>query len=296
VHGRPDAGRQDREEKEVRDLEGKVAVITGGASGIGFAVAEALAAKGARVALADVEADALETAVATLAANGAKEVTGIRTDVSELESVQALRAAVESELGPVDLLFNNAGVGAGGLCWAVEHSSWRWVLGVNLWGVIHGIEVFVPGMVERGTGHIVNTASLAGLLATPGMAPYTASKHAVVGISETLLRDLETVGSSVRVSVLCPGMVRTRIAESARNRPESLAREVEDPMESIIGPIFRALVDKGTEPAQIASEVVTAIEEERFWILPHRDRFAKAIESRFASAVREEPPPPTMIT
>jgi NAD(P)-dependent dehydrogenase (short-subunit alcohol dehydrogenase family) len=280
----------------VQDLEGKVAVVTGGASGIGYAIAAAFAERGVRLALADIESDALDKAVSSLADQGAKEVTGVVTDVSDLESVKALRESVEAQLGPVDLLFNNAGVGGGGLSWQMEHSTWQWVLGVNLWGVIHGIEVFVPGMVERGSGHIVNTASLAGLIVAPGMGPYTASKHAVVGISETLLRDFQTVGSPVGVSVLCPGMVRTKIAESARNRPESLALEVEDPMAAILGPLFQALVEAGTDPAEIAAEVVAAVEEGRFWILPHRERFGEAVEARFAAAARQEEPPSALLT
>jgi NAD(P)-dependent dehydrogenase (short-subunit alcohol dehydrogenase family) len=275
----------------VQDLEGKLAVITGGASGIGYAVAAALAERGVRLALADIESEALDKAVSALSDQGAKEVTGVVTDVSDLDSVKALRESVESQFGPTDLLFNNAGVGGGGLTWQMEHSTWQWVLGVNLWGVIHGIEVFVPGMVERGSGHVVNTASLAGLIVAPGMAPYTASKHAVIGISETLLRDLTTVGSPVGVSVLCPGMVRTKIAESARNRPDTLALETEDPMAAVLGPLFQALVEAGTDPAEIAAEVVAAVEEGRFWILPHREQYGETIEARFAAAVAQDPPP-----
>lgn len=280
----------------MQDFEGKVAVITGGASGIGYAIAEALAGRGVRLALADIETGPLEAAVAALTEQGAKEVLGIPTDVSDFESVLALREAVEAQLGPTDLLFNNAGVGGGGMTWLVEQKTWQWVLGVNLWGVIHGIQVFVPGMVERGSGHVVNTSSLAGLIVAPGMAPYTASKHAVVGISETLHRDLSMFGSPVGVSVLCPGMVRTKIAESARNRPEDLSPEQEDPMAAILGPIFQGLVEAGSEPAEIADEVIKAIEENRFWILPHREKFGESIEGRFAAAVRQEEPPVTRLT
>lgn len=274
----------------MEDLEGKVAVITGGASGIGLAVAEALAGRGVRLALADIETEVLDKAVELLRAGGA-EVTGVRTDVSDLDSVKALRDSVEADLGPTDLLFNNAGVGAGGLSWQIEHSTWQWVLGVNLWGVIHGIEVFVPGMVERGSGHIINTGSLAGLIAPRAMAPYTASKHAVVGLSEGLLHDLDLIGSKVRVSVLCPGMVRTQIARSARNRPEELTPKVQDQMGETFVAILQSLTDAGADPAEIAAEVVAAIEAERFWVLPHRDQFGAAIEARFAAAVRQEPPP-----
>jgi NAD(P)-dependent dehydrogenase (short-subunit alcohol dehydrogenase family) len=279
----------------VKDLSGKVAVVTGAASGIGFAITEALCERGARVVLADIEKVPLDDASARLSADGA-EVLPVITDVGDLESVLALRQAVEDHLGPAELLFNNAGVAGGGLTWQVPHSTWKWVLGVNLWGVIHGIEVFVPGMVERDAGHVVNTASVAGLLASPAMGPYTASKHAVVGISETLRHDLQLTGSNVRVSVLCPGFVRTRIGESERNRHDGSEAEPAGPLGELFAPIIRQAIEEGIAPEVVAGHVLTAIDEERFWILTHAEQFGAMITDRFGAAVRGENPPPFTIT
>ncbi len=271
------------------DLTGKVAVITGGASGIGLACAEALAGRGARVALADVEEPALEEAVAKLAAGGA-EAIGVATDVSDLSSVQALRAEVQGRLGPADILMNNAGVGGGGPTWQVPHAAWQWVLGVNLWGVIHGLETFLPGMVERDHGHVINTASLAGLVATPGMAPYTASKHAVVGISESLYWDLQVSGSGVKVSVLCPGFVKTRIGESVRNWPaDRLGERAAGEIDPEFAPLVQGLIDSGIDPSAVAEQVMEAVDCGRFWILTHPE-LSGAITSRFERAVKGEEP------
>ncbi|HAM01902.1 MAG TPA: hypothetical protein DCQ30_06690, partial [Acidimicrobiaceae bacterium] len=187
----------------MEELRGKVAVVTGAASGIGLAVSRKAAAEGMRLVVADIEEGPLKAAADELSAAGA-EVLAVPTDVSERSSVQTLCDAALERFGTVHLLHNNAGVGAGGPLWEVPEADWRWVLGVNLWGVIHGIGVFVPHMVARGEGHVVNTASLAGLASPPFMGPYNAAKHAVVTISETLAKDLRTMGSPVGVSVLCP--------------------------------------------------------------------------------------------
>jgi NAD(P)-dependent dehydrogenase (short-subunit alcohol dehydrogenase family) len=278
----------------VKDLAGKAAVVTGAASGIGLAITEALCRRGVRVAMADIEQAALTEASARLAGGGA-EVLPVITDVGDLESVRALRERAEEHFGPAELLFNNAGVGGGGLIWQIPHAVWEWVLAANLWGVINGIEVFVPGMVERDSGHVVNTASVAGLLAPPAMAPYTASKHAVVGISETLWHDLQLAGSHVRVSVLCPGFVRTRIGESARNRPDVAGSEPADPLSEVFAPLIRQAIEGGVAPEVVAGAVLAAIDAERFWILTHSE-FGERITARFGAAVRGEDPATAIIT
>ena len=203
------------------DLAGKVAVVTGAASGIGLAIAEKCVSEQMKVVLADVEEDALELAADRLAQRG--PVLAVPTDVSVAESVDELRRQAEA-FGPVHLVCNNAGVSTAGpgAAWEKPVSAWDWVLGVNLWGVIHGIRAFMPGMVERDQGHIVNTASIAGFLPFPFAAPYAASKHAVVGISTSIYHELELRGSNVHVSVLCPGWIRTNIADAERNWPERL--------------------------------------------------------------------------
>jgi NAD(P)-dependent dehydrogenase (short-subunit alcohol dehydrogenase family) len=213
----------------VKDLRDRTAVITGGASGIGRAMAGRFAAEGMKIVLADVEAEALDRAVEELRGRGAAAV-GVRADVSRAGDVEAIAAEAERAFGPVHVLCNNAGVAAGGPLWKLSEADWAWVLGVNLWGVVHGIRAFVPRMIEHGgEGHVVNTASVAGLAAGPWFGPYCASKHAVVAISETLHHELALTGSAIKVSVLCPGFVKTRIAESHRNRPADLQRDPAEP-------------------------------------------------------------------
>lgn len=253
----------------MEELRGKVAVVTGAASGIGLGVSRRAAAKGMRLVVADIEEGPLKAAADELSAGGT-EVLAVPTDVSERSSVEALCEAALERFGTVHLLHNNAGVGAGGPLWTIPEADWRWVLGVNLWGVIHGIGVFVPHMVAQGEGHVVNTASLAGLTSPPFMGPYNASKHAVVTISETLAKDLRTMGSPVGVSVLCPGFVRTGIADSARNRPAwaQVPDEEAAGAEQLVE-ILRGLVAGGIDPAQVAEAVFEAVRSERFYVLTH---------------------------
>jgi NAD(P)-dependent dehydrogenase (short-subunit alcohol dehydrogenase family) len=251
----------------VQDLNGKVAVVTGGASGIGNALARRFASEGAQIVIGDIEVDALERAVAELRASGASAV-GIVTDVTDPARMQALADAAVERFGGVHVFCNNAGVGGGGLSWEMPLSTWEWVIGVNMWGVIHGVRTFVPLLMQQTEAHIVNTASVAGLVAAPFMGPYNASKHAVVAISETLHHELGMVAPQVKVSVLCPGWVNTKIAESGRNRPEHL-QEDDAVADGDGAALLRGLVEKGMPPEEVAGKVRDAIRDERFWVLTH---------------------------
>jgi NAD(P)-dependent dehydrogenase (short-subunit alcohol dehydrogenase family) len=275
------------------ELAGKVAVVTGAASGIGYALSELWVTHGMKVVLADIEVDALEKAADRLGERG--KVIAVPTDVSLPESVDELKRQAES-FGQVQVVCNNAGVAGtgGGRAWDKPLSEWQWLLGVNLWGVINGIRAFMPGMVERDEGHIVNTASVAGLLPLPFGSDYAASKHAVVGISLSIHQELAMLGSHVRVSVLCPGWVRTRIADSPRNwldrlgtAPEIQATEMTQKFETMM----RSLVEGGIEPAEVAQQVLDAVQEERFWVLPNAESLGPAIRDVAASAVEGRNPP-----
>jgi NAD(P)-dependent dehydrogenase (short-subunit alcohol dehydrogenase family) len=274
-------------------LQGKVAVITGAASGIGRAVAEQAAAAGMRVVLADVEEAALKEAENELTALGA-EALAVVTDVSEAASVAALRDRALERFDAVHLVHNNAGVGGGGPIWEVPEHDWRWTLGVNLWGVVHGIATFVPLLIEQGEGHVVNTASIAGLTSAPFLGPYNASKQAVVAISETLYKDLHARGvTGVGVSVLCPGFVQTRIAESGRNRPTWAPERQVEGAEELRGAIA-GMVDGGIPPALVAARVLDAVRTDTFYILTHPELDA-AIRTRFDDILEGRPPSPTII-
>jgi NAD(P)-dependent dehydrogenase (short-subunit alcohol dehydrogenase family) len=271
----------------MKELQGKVAVITGGASGIGRAVAEAAAEAGMKVVLADIEEAALKEADVAMAASGA-DVLSVVTDVSVGSSVEELRDKALSRFGTVHLVHNNAGVAVGGPLWTVSEADWTWVLGVNLWGVIHGIRAFVPVLLEQGEGHVVNTASLAGLTSPGLLGPYNVTKHSVVTLSETLYRDLEMFGSPVGVSVLCPGFVQTRIAESDRNRP-SWAPSAELPQAAEFQDVVRSLVAAGIEPTDVAEKVLSAVRHNRFYIITHDDTHAM-VETRMRDILEERNP------
>ncbi len=257
----------------MKDFQGKVAVVTGAASGIGRALAEKCVKEGMRVVLADVEEQALQQTANELKVGGA-DVQVIRTDVSKAEQVEALANKAFATYGVVHLLFNNAGVGAGTTIWESSLDDWQWVLGVNLWGVIHGIHFFVPRMLAQNEeGYIVNTASSAGFVAHAGTGIYKASKHAVVSLSETLFLELAERGTQLKTSILCPEWVQTRIMESGRNRPIELSHastdlQMDAETLNAIQKQFQE-IQKGMPPAQVADITFDAIREEKFYIFTH---------------------------
>jgi NAD(P)-dependent dehydrogenase (short-subunit alcohol dehydrogenase family) len=253
----------------MQQLRGKVAVVTGGASGIGFALAERAAREEMLLVVADVEPGALDEAVARLKAMGA-EVEGVRTDVTDPVQVQSLADATVERFGGVHLVCNNAGVATGGVSGEMPVESWEWVLGVNMWGVVHVIRTFVPLLIAQPEGHIVNTASVAGLVAAPFMGPYNASKHAAVAISETLHHELAMMAPHVKVSTLCPGWVNTRIFESSRNRPAHLQTPSEGEAAGAAA-LMQAVLDNAMEPAAVADKTFAAVKAEQFWVLTHDD-------------------------
>lgn len=278
----------------MKAFQGKVAVVTGAASGIGRALAERCAQEGMKVVLADIEEQALVQASQDLAAQGTQTLA-VPTDVSQAGDVEELARKAFETYSEVHLLFNNAGVGGGKTVWESTLADWEWVLGVNLWGVIHGIHFFVSRMLEqRSEGHIVNTASMAGLVSGPGQSIYKVSKHGVVTLSETLYYELALRGARLKVSVLCPGFVNTNVLDSQRNRPARLqnAPDGEKPFspqaEAALQRVQQALRD-GMPPRQVANIVFEAIREERFYILTH-PTWKGAIQSRMEDILHERNP------
>ncbi|GAB3376766.1 SDR family oxidoreductase [Massilia agri] len=280
----------------MKDFRGKVAVITGGASGLGREFANMAAGLGMKLVLADVQAKALEHATEELLDVGA-EVLSMVCDVSKGSHVQELADSAIARFGAVHLVFNNAGVGSGGLIWENSEQDWEWVLGVNLWGVVHGVRVFTRAMLECAArdsdyeGHIVNTASMAGLLCPPAMGVYNVSKHAVVALSETLYHDLALVDAPIKASVLCPYFVSTGIARSHRNRPEELESEEKvTPSQVAAQMMTEKAVESGKVTAQdVARITFDAIREERFYIYSHPQALGAAAE-RFEAIVKGAQP------
>ena len=263
------------------DFGGKTAVITGAGSGIGRALAFVAAARGVNVVLADVNEQDLATVAEELRVQGADPLLA-PTNVSRWEDVAKLERSAVTRFGKVHLLFNNAGVSAAPRrLWESSLEDWDWVTGVNQMGVVYGAKAFVPGMLEHGeSAHIVNTASIAGLISNSRMNAYAVTKHAVVALSETLYLDLQEVGANIGVSVLCPAWVKTRIHQSQRNRPASKREQSQlDDTSAKTASAVGDLVEGGLEPAEVAETVFKAIEENTFYILTHK-RFNQFIEQR----------------
>ena len=280
----------------MKDYKDKVAVITSAASGIGFGLAEHAAKEGMKVVLADVEENALEQAEKQLKEMGV-ETLAVKTDVSKAEEVEELAKKTIESFGAVHFLCNNAGVAGGGTVWDSKLADWRWVLGVNLWGVIHGLHYFVPIMLDQDIEcHIVNTASTAGLIASPRMAPYAVSKHGIVAISETLYKQLEERKTKIRVSVLCPGYVRTRLTESDRNRPKELSNDTSedesgwDEEMQVFLDKARQLVESGIPPKQVAEIVFNAVNENKFYIFPNSGDFKLLMQARMDDILQKRNP------
>ena len=246
------------------DLQGKVAVVTGAASGIGLAMAEAFIAEGMSVVLADVDEEALAREATRLEAGGASTL-GVLCDVTDPAAIQALAEATDEHFGATHVLCNNAGVGPTGPMLATTPKEWQWTVGVNLLSVAYGVTTFAPRMVAQGEGHIVNTASQAGLMTHELLGMYSATKHGVVGLSEALYREQQDTG--VGVSCLCPEFVRTNIFDVARLRPDWV--EVDDAHDALVAPLTEALHATGIGPDEAAAAVVAAVREDRFWILTH---------------------------
>ncbi len=258
------------------ELAGRSAVVTGAGSGIGQALAHAFAGEGMRVAIADVEAGALASTEAELRAGGT-EVLAAHVDVAASESVRAFARLVDDELGGADVLCNNAGAFAGGLSWERPVADFDWVMGVNFYGMLHGIQAFVPGMIERGRpGHVVNTMSAAGLFPSAFSAPYTASKIAALALTECLAGELVAVGAPIGVTALCPGAVKTGIASSTRNRPAATAP---DPSSEFVDRMLSENTERGMPPSQVAAMVVAAVRAGRYLQLTG-DGYATALRTR----------------
>jgi NAD(P)-dependent dehydrogenase (short-subunit alcohol dehydrogenase family) len=282
----------------MKEFKDRVAVVTGGASGIGRAMADRFAAAGMNVVLADVEESALRTAEADLRSQGAT-VLGVLTDVAKAESIENLAKKTLDAFGGVHVLCNNAGVGGGfGPSWTQPLQNWEWGFGVNLWGVIHGIHTFVPIMLKQDTeGHIVNTASMAGLLSSPFMSVYDATKFAVVAISESLHLELAMQNAKVKVSVLCPGFVNTNIATSDRNRPAQLqpGEQQFSETEMAFASMMFAGIASGTPPTEVAEKVFTAIQNEQFYIISHPE-FLPMVRMRMEAILEQRNPEPLLPT
>ena len=279
----------------MEDVRGKVAVVTGAASGIGRALVDRFAAAGMQVVLADVEAEALEKAEAEVQSTGA-ETLAVVTDVSKRSSVDALADAVTDRFGGTHVLCNNAGVSGGmGALWETTERDWSWVMGVNLMGVVHGIQAFVPGMVARGEpGHVVNTSSVLGL-ATGGGSIYGVTKHAVTRLTEGLWYDLRAAGAPIGVSVLCPGMIATQIISSGRNRPAELQNEVAVATpegEQRMKFVQELFAKEGMPPSEVAEMVLDAVLADRFYVLTHPEAEKQTVRARLEAILDGTSPPP----
>jgi NAD(P)-dependent dehydrogenase (short-subunit alcohol dehydrogenase family) len=279
----------------MKKLKDRVAVITGGASGFGKEFALLAARLGMKIVIADVQDDALVSVEAALKAQGA-QVLAVHCDVRHAEQVQALADATMQHFGAVHLVFNNAGVGSGGLIWENSQADWEWVLGVNLWGVIHGVRIFTNLMLACAKddpnyeGHIVNTASMAGLLNAPTMGVYNVSKHAVVSLTETLYQDLQLMQLPINASVLCPYFVPTGISQSHRNRPEDVAAsEVTASQRAAQIMSHKAVTSGKISAAEVAEKTFDAIRDEQFYIFSHSGALT-GVQDRMSDILQQQNP------
>jgi len=283
------------------NFKGKTAVLTGAGSGFGLECARMAARLGMNVVLVDVQQDALDQAAQELTAQGAM-VLACKVDVSDASAMEQLAVQVQQRFGAPHLVFNNAGVGSGGLIWENSVADWQWVLGVNLWGVVHGVRLFTPMMLQAAQkdpdyrGHIVNTASMAGLLTAPNMGVYNVSKHAVVALSETLYQDLQLVSQQVGASVLCPYFVPTGISQSHRNRPHDVAAQKPTPSQ-LMG---QAMIDKAVgsgkvSAAEVAQKVFDAVRTGQFYIYSHPQALG-LVAQRMQAVVEGALPPDPFVT
>ena len=281
----------------MQSLKNKTAVLTGAGSGFGLACARIAAREGMQVVLVDVQKDALDAAQSELQDAGAKVMARL-VDVSNAAQMQALANDVQQHFGAPHFVFNNAGVATAGLLWEHSEADWQWVMGVNLWGVVHGVRLFTPMMLQAAQrdpqyrGHIVNTASMAGLLTPPNMGVYNVSKHAVVALTETLYQDLKLVTDQISASVLCPYFVPTGISQSHRNRPSQLAADAQPTPSQLIG---QAMSDKAVSSGKVTAEEVAqkvfeAMALDQFYIYSHPQALGN-VQSRMEAIVQQHNPP-----
>lgn len=280
----------------MKDFKGKVAVITGAASGIGYGLAERCAKEGMKVVLADIEKDALARAQKDIKALGA-ETIAVQTDVSKASDVEALAGKTLDAFGAVHLLFNNAGIWTGFSVWKSSLVDWEWILGVNLWGVIHGIYFFIPIMLKQDSEcYIVNTASVSGLKITLNEGPYGVSKHGIVALSERLYVELAQGVKNIGVSVLCPGWINTKAIESERNRPSNLKNKsgeginMADPGVQLLIKAATRMLEGGMSPQEVAKITFDAIREKKFYIMPNAELDKPLIRNRMENILNERNP------
>jgi NAD(P)-dependent dehydrogenase (short-subunit alcohol dehydrogenase family) len=271
----------------MKSFKDRVAVVTGGASGIGYALAEAFLDEGARVVIADVEADALEAAAGRLSAKG--DVLAVRTDVADTASLEDLARQTVARFGGVNILCNNAGVGGFQGFDKTSRETWEWTLGVDLWGVIDGCRIFLPLLKAQDEAHIVNTASMSGFCYGPFLAPYSVAKAGVVALTESLYREFQATGVGVGMSVLCPAYTATRIAEDQRNAPEAVEqRGAADPaLQKVRDYVARMMAD-GKTPAEVAAITLDGIRENRLHIFPHTS-WLEAVDARIDNILNGRP-------